>query len=259
VITLLTDFGLADYFVGAVKGAILSIHPGAQLIDLSHEVPPHDIQFAAFTLAACAREFPARTIHLVVVDPGVGSERRPIVVESADQLFVGPDNGVFTHVYHGDNSARVFHATRAELFRPQPSHTFHGRDIFGPLAAHLDLGFHVEEVGPAITDSIQLADVFSSRIRPNEVVGSVIHIDRFGNCVTNLTEQQLSFGTPATFEIDGRVRVTRLARTYAAGADSNNDPIAYIGSAGYWEIGIWRTSVADKLSIARGMEVRVKL
>ena len=157
MITLLTDFGLADYFVGAVKGVILSIHSNARLIDLSHEVPPHDIQFAAFTLAACARDFPANTVHLVVVDPGVGSERRPIVVEAADQLFVGPDNGVFTHIYHRDSKARVFHATQAEFFRSEPSNTFHGRDIFAPLAAHLDRGLSVESVGPAITDYIRLA------------------------------------------------------------------------------------------------------
>ncbi len=159
MITLLTDFGLADYFVGAVKGVILSIHSNARLIDLSHEVPPHDIQFAAFTLAACARDFPANTVHLVVVDPGVGSERRPIVVEAADQFFVGPDNGVFTHIYHRDPRARVFHATQAEFFRSEPSDTFHGRDIFAPLAAHLDLGMNVERVGPAITDYIRLAQV----------------------------------------------------------------------------------------------------
>ena len=260
MITLLTDFGLADYFVGAVKGAMLSIHPGAHLIDLSHEVPPHDIQFAAFTLAACAKEFPARTVHFVVVDPGVGSERRPIVVEAADRLFVGPDNGFFTHIYHADSRAQVFHATQTELFRPHSGDTFHGRDIFAPLAAHLDRGLAAERVGPAITDYIQLADLVSRpRIHTNEIIGSVIHIDRFGNCVTNLTDEHLSFGDQASIEIDGRVRITRLTHNYSAAADSRNDPIAYMGSVGYWEIGMWCTSAAEKLGIARGMEVRLKL
>lgn len=261
MITLLTDFGLADYFVGAVKGVILSLHSNARLIDLSHEVPPHDIQFAAFTLAACARDFPANTVHLVVVDPGVGSERRPIVVEAADQFFVGPDNGVFTHIYHSAPGARVFHATQTEFFRSKPSDTFHGRDIFAPLAAHLDLGISVEKVGPPINDYIRLANVGAHRTRPNEVLGSIIHIDRFGNCVTNLTAEHLSIGTGASIEIGeigGKVRITWLARNYVTAKDSD-EPIAYLGSAGYWEIGIWCSSAAERLGIVRGMEVRLKL
>ena len=157
MITLLTDFGAADYFVPALKGAILSIHPTAQIIDLTHEIAPQDIAAGAFTLGACWRDFPINTVHLAVVDPGVGSARRAIVVAADGHFFVGPDNGLFSYIYAQTNSQRVYHATRNDLFRPQPSSTFHGRDIFAPLAAHLDRGLGPASVGPEIGDYLKFA------------------------------------------------------------------------------------------------------
>jgi len=134
VITLLTDFGTADYFVGAVKGAILSVNPQAVIVDLTHEIPPQDIAAGAFTLLAAYKTFPAGTVHVGVVDPGVGSTRRPVIVSANKQFFVGPDNGLFSYIYDREPGYQVFHVTAEKYFRPDPSSTFHGRDIFAPVA-----------------------------------------------------------------------------------------------------------------------------
>ena len=147
VITLLTDFGTADYFVGAVKGAILSVNPSAIVVDITHEIPPQDIEAGAFTLLAAYKTFPAGTIHVVVIDPGVGSTRRPIIVSANEQFFVGPDNGLFTYIYDREPSHRIFHVTSDRYFRPEPSSTFHGRDIFAPVAAALSKGVVLKSLG----------------------------------------------------------------------------------------------------------------
>src|SRR5215207_1942260 len=157
VITLLTDFGTADYFVGAVKGAILSVNPAATIVDITHEIPPQDVAAGAFTLLATYKTFPAGTIHVAVVDPGVGSTRRPIIVSANEQFFVGPDNGLFTYIYDREPSPRTFHVTADRYFRPEPSTTFHGRDIFAPVAAALSNGVAPEEFGPEIDDEVRLA------------------------------------------------------------------------------------------------------
>jgi len=148
VITLLTDFGTADYFVGAVKGAILSVNPQAVIADITHEIPPQDVEAAAFTLLAAYPTFPPQTIHVAVVDPGVGSERRPIVVKAGTQFFVGPDNGIFTYIYDREPSHRVVHVTSDRYFRSSVSATFHGRDVFAPVAAHLARGVALGSSGP---------------------------------------------------------------------------------------------------------------
>src|SRR5678815_3382631 len=140
IITLTTDFGTADYFVGAVKGVILSENPEARIVDLTHDIPSHDIAAAAFTLLAAYKSFPDKTVHVAVVDPGVGSSRRGIVVAAADQLFVGPDNGIFSHVYEREPGYRVFELTNKKYFRSRVSPSFHGRDVFAPVAAALAKG-----------------------------------------------------------------------------------------------------------------------
>ncbi|HWF90001.1 MAG TPA: SAM-dependent chlorinase/fluorinase, partial [Pyrinomonadaceae bacterium] len=148
VISLLTDFGTADYYVGAVKGAILSVNPSAVVVDITHEIPPQDVATGAFTLLAAYQTFPAGTIHMAVVDPGVGSTRRAIIVSANEQFFVGPDNGLFTYIYDREPSHRVIHVTAERFFRPDVSTTFHGRDIFAPVAAALSNGVEIEEFGP---------------------------------------------------------------------------------------------------------------
>ena len=164
LITLLTDFGTADYFVGAMKGVILSVNPDARIVDITHEIPPQDIAAAAFTLLAAYVAFPAQTIHLSVVDPGVGSARRPILVMAGEQFFVGPDNGIFSYVIDREPKALVFHVNNEEYFRDPVSATFHGRDIFAPVAGALSNGVKPEKLGAEIDDYVRLTPLAPDKL-----------------------------------------------------------------------------------------------
>ena len=156
VISLLTDFGVTDYFVGAVKGVILSINPVARLVDITHEIPPQDIEAAAFTLLASYQSFPPNTIHLAIVDPGVGSNRRPVIVKTDKATYVGPDNGIFSYVLEQVRDYEVFHITEEQYFRTPMSSTFHGRDVFAPVTAALSRGLPANAFGPKIVDPVVL-------------------------------------------------------------------------------------------------------
>src|SRR5262249_24004914 len=192
MITLLTDFGLSDYFVPAVKGVILTISPETKIIDITHDVAAQDVQSAAFLLGACYHNFPTGTVHVAVVDPGVGSSRRAIVVVTGDYFFVGPDNGIFSFVYVRETDVRVYRIMNDQHFRHPVSPTFHGRDVFGPVAAHLARGVKPEEIGEEIEDYVRAELPRPRFVEPQGVIeGRVIHIDRFGNCVTNFTEVEL--------------------------------------------------------------------
>ena len=182
MITLLTDFGTADYFVPAVKGVILSLNPQTTIIDITHEIPAQDIQAGAFTLGACYHNFPAGTIHLAVIDPGVGSERRPIIVATGKYFFVGPDNGIFSYVYHLEKAVRVFQVSETELFRHNSSSTFHGRDVFAPLAAWLSKGLTPENFGAEINDYIRF-DLPRPQISAGKISGEIIHCKINFTCV----------------------------------------------------------------------------
>src|SRR5215208_1866290 len=157
IVTLLTDFGTADYFVGALKGAVLASNPEALVVDITHEVPPYDVEAGAFTLRAAFETFPEGTVHVAVVDPGVGSERRAVVVAGRGHTFVGPDNGLFGHVYERVRPFRVFHVTNESHFRREVSATFHGRDVFAPVAGALSRGVRPEEFGPEVEDFVRLS------------------------------------------------------------------------------------------------------
>jgi S-adenosylmethionine hydrolase len=247
VITLLTDFGTADYFVGAVKGAILSVNPRAVIVDLTHELPPQDIEAGAFTLLAAYKTFPAGTIHVGVVDPGVGSERRPIIVSANEQFFVGPDNGLFTYIYDREPSHRIVHVTSDRYFRSQPSTTFHGRDIFAPVAAALSNGVALEEFGTEIDDAV--------RLPPLETPLRIIHVDRFGNCVTNITGIPGITGitrAEKSLVINGRT-ISEFRQFYGEGDDESL--FAIRGSAGFLEISVNGGSAAKVLGAKRGDEV----
>lgn len=240
VITLLTDFGTTDYFVGAVKGAILSVNPAVTIVDITHEIPPQDIEAGAFTLAAVYETFPAGTTHVAVVDPGVGSTRRPIIVSARKQLFVGPDNGLFTHIYDRESSSRVYHVTAEKYFRPSPSSTFHGRDIFAAVAAALSNGVAPARFGPVIDNEVRLpSDNKQTR---------VIHIDHFGNCITNITRAELDTNN-ARLVINGKT--IRDFRTFY-GESNSKSPFAIWGSAGFLEISVNGGSAAKILKAARG-------
>jgi S-adenosyl-L-methionine hydrolase (adenosine-forming) len=255
MITLLTDFGTIDYFVPAVKGAILSINPAARIVDLTHEIPPQDIESAAFTLAACYRDFPQGTIHLAIVDPGVGSQRRVVVVSAGGHFFVGPDNGIFSYIYARETAVTVHEASHDEFFRHPIGGTFHGRDVFAPLAGWLSCGVSPASFGAILEDYVRLE--IAQPVKCGESEGydaAIIHIDRFGNCITNLTDKEFRPAMNSRFEVEG-AEVLRFGDHFAEFA-SVCEPFAYLGSAGYWEIGIWRCSAAERLGIRRGSRVR---
>lgn len=251
VITLLTDFGTADYFVGAVKGAILSINPQAVIVDLTHEIPPQDVAAGAFTLLAAYKTFPAGTIHVGVVDPGVGSTRRAIIVSANKQFFVGPDNGLFTYIYDREPSHKVFHVTARKYFRPDPSSTFHGRDIFAPVGAALSNGVKPREFGARINDAVRLPMALEPEVLKNgNVRARIIHIDRFGNCVTNITRDLVK---PNATLLVNRKTIRTFRNFY--GEDSTNTPFAIWGSAGFLEISVNGGSAAKVLNVKSGNKI----
>ena len=242
-ITLLTDFGTADYFVGAMKGVILSINPQAVIVDITHEIPAQDVAAGAFTLLAAHDTFPSRTIHVAVVDPGVGSARRPIVVSAGNYLFVGPDNGIFNYIYDRAPSFAAFHITDEKFFRRPVSTTFHGRDIFAPVAAALSTGLDPSSLGPQISDPIRL----STPLEPQ-----IIHIDRFGNLITNITREVWKDG--AKLSINGRV-ISVLRQYFGENIGEPEEPIAIWGSARFLEIAVNGRSAAEILGVKRGDQI----
>ena len=256
IITLLTDFGLQDYFVGAMKGVILSINPAASIVDITHEIAPHNIRAAAFNLLASYEDFPAGTIHVAVVDPGVGSDRRPILIECAKQVFVGPDNGIFSWVCEREKQFRALHLTNHEFFGSPLSKTFHGRDIFAPVAASLSNGVAPEQFGPMIDDLIQLESLKPRTVDKGVTEASIIHIDRFGNCITNLTRDDFDEGglSVAELSVNGR-EVFSQREFFADGGASKAELFCVFGSAGYLEIAAQNYSAANILGVQAGQPV----
>ena len=244
-ISLLTDFGTADYFVGAMKGAILSVNTQAVITDITHEIPAQDVAAGAFTLLAAYDTFPAGTIHVAVVDPGVGSTRRPIAVAAGDYFFVGPDNGIFTYIYDREPSFQAFHLTDTIYFRQPVSSTFHGRDIFAPVAAALASGVEPSSLGRQISDPVRL----STTLAPH-----IIHIDRFGNLITNITRDGFKPGT--SISVNGRV-ITAFRSFYGENVGELDEPFAIWGSAGFLEISVNGRSAADILGVKRGDELEL--
>jgi S-adenosylmethionine hydrolase len=257
-ITLTTDFGEADYFVPAMKGAIYSINPDVEIVDLTHQVPPHDIYAAAFTLLGCYKDFPKMTLHLVVVDPGVGSSRRPIMVMTDNYVFIGPDNGVFSYIYEREHVNRIVHFTESHYFRSTVSNTFHGRDIFAPCAAYVSKQVEWKRMGEEITDPVKF-NIPTPVTLDKAVRGHVIHIDRFGNIITNitpdeLTAEQVSAGARAKV---GNHEAARVLTHFAEAA--KGELFAYFGSAGFLELAVARQSAARVVEAKRGMAVEVVL
>ena len=252
IIALLTDFGTRDYYVGAMKGVILAINPQAMVVDITHDIEPQNIMSAAFVLSACYRDFPAGTIFASVVDPGVGSERRAVAAASNGHTFVGPDNGIFSMVLAGDS--KVVSAESDQFFRKPVSSTFHGRDIFAPVAAHLSAGVALEDLGPTIHNPVILSDLRSRRSSENDLEGCVIHIDRFGNIVTNITAEEA--GRAFKLELAGRSIVER--RDFYAGSEPGQ-PFTIAGSAGFIEVSVNGGSAADTMEVKTGMPVMAVL
>lgn len=262
IVTLLTDFGTADHFVAAMKGVVLSLAPDATLVDVTHQVPPQDVRAGAFTLLAAHDAFPAGTIHLAVVDPGVGSARRPIVAAAGGHLFVGPDNGLFGHLYDLHPGARVFHLSRERYFRHPVSTTFHGRDVFAPVAGALASGATPEEVGEEVTDPVRLDPLLPRRAADGGWEGVVLHVDHFGNCITGLTRAELPDDEALAHGLHLRVagrEIRSFQRFYAQEGTLPGHLFAIWGSAGFLEIVAFRDSAARLLSVGRGAPVVVRL
>ncbi len=252
VVTLLTDFGCADGYAGAVKGVIVSLCPEATIVDLAHDVPAGDVAYGAFALAAAAQTFPPGTIHVAVVDPGVGTERRSVVVEAGDSIFVGPDNGLLTLAARPPR--RVYTLDRDEWFRRPVSPTFHGRDVYAPVAAHLASGVTADRIGTPGRDLTAL-DLAPVRRRGDTVEATVVHVDRFGNLITNLLETDLPASAERVYvELAGRT-IEGMVPSYAFGPAGG--PVALIGSGGTLEIAVNGGSAAEFLGVTRGARVIV--
>jgi len=256
IITLTTDYGINDHLVGTLKGVILKISPEVTIVDITHNVAAFDLLDGALAIGSAYSYFPPKTIHVVVVDPGVGTERRPLLVSAQNQYFVAPDNGVLSVIYEREQETLVVRHANAEHYYLQPvSKTFHGRDIFAPVAAWLSKGWQTASMGDEITDYKRFAIP-----RPKEsdgvLKGVVLRADAFGNLITNFLPGDL----PESALKDGVVKlqagnhsVTKLVDTFARG--SNGEPIAYVGSSGFIEIGVNKASAARTLSLGRGAAV----
>jgi S-adenosylmethionine hydrolase len=260
IITLTTDFGLTDHFVGTIKGVILNIFPDVQIVDICHSVQAFDVLDGALTIAQSYSYFPSGTVHMVVVDPGVGTARRPLLVSSDRHHFVAPDNGVLSMVYSREERLHIRHVT-AEHYSLQPvSNTFHARDIFAPVAAWLAKGVDSEKFGDEITDFVRF-----NAPKPKSVDGAlrgvVLKVDRFGNLVTNITPQDapMIFGAdPAPFKISvGQHQITEIHSNYSEG--SPGEVFGILGSMGYLEIAADRGSAAKIIGTGKGSEVKLSL
>jgi S-adenosyl-L-methionine hydrolase (adenosine-forming) len=255
IITLTTDFGLEDPFVGIMKGVILGIAPAAQLVDITHEIPSYNILEAAFVIDNAYRYFPAGTIHVIVVDPGVGSARRPIAFSAKGHTFVAPDNGVLSCILSNDSAvtaSSVHWIQNRSLFLDSVSQTFHGRDIFAPVAAHLARGTPIESVGPPIDDFVK-KELPKPQPRERKLVGTVLHVDKFGNIITNLERSHL--GGNFAIRVAG-TSITRLCASFSEG--DPGELFAIQGSAGYIELALNQGSAADRLNVRSGAEIELE-
>ena len=262
IITLTTDFGLSDHFVGAMRGVLLEIVPDAQIVDISHAVQPFDILDGALTIAEVYSYFPSGTTHMVVVDPGVGTARRPIVLSTERHFFVAPDNGVLSLVYAREQRISVRHVTAEHYFLQPRSNTFHGRDIFSPVAAYLAKGVDAERFGEEITDYVRFSFPRPKPVDERTLRGAVLKVDRFGNLVTNITPAdvpKLFEAAPPIFKITvgTKGQVNRICANYAEGGPG--EAFGILGSMGFLEIATNRGSAYQLLGAGKGSEVNVVL
>lgn len=256
VITLLTDFGTQDAFVGVMKGVIKSLAPHADVIDLTHHVPPQDIRAGAFVLQTVCRYFPPGTIHLAVVDPGVGGARRPVAAHIGDFVYVCPDNGLLSHVLAQDALTRAVTLDNRQYHLPQVSRTFHGRDIFAPVAAHLANGVPLDTLGTQ-TDTLQTFPLSQPFVMGDTITCHVIYTDVFGNLFTDLTEDMMKTGEVSRAVIKvGGTAIDGVADSYSQAPEGN--PLALFGSSGRLEIAVRNGSAREQLGIKVGDRVTVR-
>lgn len=253
-VTLLTDFGTADGYVAAMKGVIAAIAPHAVVDDAAHDIPPGDVHSAAWVLAAYWHLYPRGTTHVVVVDPGVGSARRAIAARLDGRFLVGPDNGVLTRVLaaHDEGAADIVEISNTTFVSDVVSATFHGRDVFAPAAAHLARGVALSDLGPALTDPVRLTLVPARRDADGAIAGEVVHVDRFGNLITNIPAEWL----PAHASVRVGQRDVRVRQTY--GDVASGEVVALVGSRGVLELSVRDGSAAALLAAARADAVIVR-
>ncbi|MFZ2446931.1 MAG: SAM-dependent chlorinase/fluorinase [Syntrophobacteraceae bacterium] len=253
IITLLTDFGLRDGYVASMKGVILGIAPDAAPVDISHLIAPQDVRSAAFVLFTCYECFPHRTVHLAVVDPGVGTDRGAIAVRAGSFFLVGPDNGIFSLVLRKETGWRARSLENTDFHRQPASATFHGRDIFAPVAAHLARGAPFEALGPECAPAIS---EWASPIRTAEgIEGEVIHIDRFGNAVTNITREMPGDLGPSERWSVSAEKASGLPVLGAYGLAAAGSALALVGSSGFFEIAVNGGNAASELGLRPGSKV----
>ncbi len=262
VITLLTDFGYDSYFVAAMKGVILSINPEAVIVDITHSIPSFNIWKAAFTLWSVYKYFPKGSIHVVVVDPGVGTERKGLVIKTRNYIFVGPDNGVLTLAALEDGVEGVWQIEDIRLMRPWVSSTFHGRDVFAPIAAYLSLGLSPSRVGPMTEDFVRL-EWPKNEFFGNAVRTKVVYVDKFGNAYTGLRAKDveafgLKHGDLINVEVPGKCAVrAKFVKSY--GYAEKGEVVAVINSEGFLELAINMGSFAEKFGISELDDVIIRI
>ncbi len=253
IITITTDFGLQDGYVASMKGVIASIAPDAKTVDITHLIPPQDLREAAYVLKSTVPYFPRGTVHLVVVDPGVGSERRAIAVATRDAFFVAPDNGVLGYVLEQAGKFEAVHLNNPHYWLDEVSHTFHGRDIFAPVAAHLANGVPLRDLGDPITDIVMLRWPRPKESASGCIEGEIVHVDRFGNLVSNIPSKMVE--RESWVVKAGKVTVGGIEGSYSA--VRRGEPVALIGSHGFVEVAVREGSAAEMLNLKAGGRIAV--
>ncbi|MBN1567992.1 MAG: SAM-dependent chlorinase/fluorinase [Acidobacteria bacterium] len=252
IITFLSDFGLQDHFVAAVKGVMLSLNPDVTFVDISHQIPPQDIFTGAFTLSQAYSYFPSGTIHLAVVDPGVGTARKVLAATAGGHYFVAPDNGILSYIIDAHEDFTAYEVTADHYFRKPLSATFHARDIFAPVAAWISRRIELHQLGPVLKSPVRLQIPALKRVRDALIQGTILAVDHFGNLITNLKPDDV----PASFRIlAGQKEITGFRRTYSEG--NPGELIVITGSTGYLEIAVRAGSAAATLNLKAGSPIGV--
>ena len=256
IISLTTDFGLSDWFAGTIKGVILDINPRATVVDITHEIPGGDIRAGAFALAASYKFFPKKTVHFTVVDPGVGSQRNAIAVQTENYFFVGPDNGVLSYALAREKIKTIQQLANQKFFLPQISSTFHGRDIFAPAAAHLSKGVPIQKLGLQIADFVRI-NWPQPQQSTKSICGEIVYIDRFGDAITNIDDNALTALDSPCCEILVKNKKFCLLKSFYQAVPSGK-PVAVIGSSRLLEIAVNGGSAAMQFSLKVGDAVTVR-
>jgi len=251
IITLTTDFGLSDPYAAMMKGVILSINPSARLVDVTHQIATGSISQAALVIRETFSYFPEGTVHLAVVDPGVGSDRRLVALQAGPHFFVGPDNGLFWPVFRDFEGTKAVHLTQSRYFLTNITHTFHGREILAPVAAHLSLGLSLEFLGPAVQDLTKLT-IPRPYVQGEALRGQIVRVDNFGNLVTNISARELTDfleSAPPLIEA-GKLVIRKLSRIYADGEEA--EPLALINSSSFLEIAVNLGRASEYIGLRNG-------